>query len=144
MPISLSFLDEASIQDISLLKIEELQDLSARLKEVLETQDRRKKILAEALRLRFEERARSILNEEGKDTGTTRFLDGNATVIANFRKKVDWDQEKLCGILQENPEYEPEIKCVLSLEERKYNNWPQNIQKIFEPARSVKINCVHI
>jgi hypothetical protein len=138
--IALGLLGEASVQEISNLPIQDLQALATRLKEAIETQERRKKVLNEAMRLRFEGTARAILNQEGKDTGTARFQEGNTTVIANFRKKVDWDQEKLEQILAEHPEYKTEVKCVLSLEERKYNNWPENLQKIFEPARSVKVS----
>jgi hypothetical protein len=92
------------------------------------------------MRLRFEETARALLNQEGKDTGTARFREGNTTVIANFRKKVEWDQEELERILADHPEYKSEVKCVLSLEERKYNSWPESLQRIFEPARSVKVS----
>jgi hypothetical protein len=140
MCIALGLLDESSVQEISNLPIQDLQALAARLKEAIETQDRRKKVLNEALRLRFESTAKAILNQEGKDTGTARFQEGNTTIVANFRKKVDWDQDKLAKILAEHPEYKNEIKCVLSLEERKYNNWPENLQEIFEPARSVKVS----
>ncbi|MDR1652854.1 MAG: hypothetical protein LBS01_04280 [Prevotellaceae bacterium] len=139
MQIALGLLDESSVQEISNLPIQDLQALAARLKEAIETQERRKKVLNEALRLRFEGTARAILNQEGKDAGTARFQEGNTTVIANFRKKIDWDQEGLEQILAKHPEYKSEIKRILSLEERKYNNWPESLQKIFEPARSVKI-----
>jgi benzoyl-CoA reductase/2-hydroxyglutaryl-CoA dehydratase subunit BcrC/BadD/HgdB len=140
MCIALGLLDESSVQEISNLPIQDLQALAARLKEAIETQERRKKVLNEAMRLRFEGIARAKLNQEGKDTGTVRFQEGNTTVVANFRKKVDWDQDILANILAEYPEYKTDVKCVLSLEERKYNNWPMSIQKIFEPARSVKVS----
>jgi hypothetical protein len=97
-------------------------------------------VLNEAMRIRFESTAKAILNQEGKDTGTARFQEGNTTVVANFRKKVDWDQAELSEILDKHPEYKNEVKCVLSLEERKYNNWPESLQKIFDPARSVKVS----
>jgi hypothetical protein len=140
MCIALGLLDESSVQEISNLPIQDLQALAARLKEAIETQDRRRKVLNEALRLRFEGTAKAMLNQEGKDTGTVRLQEGNTTVVANFRKKVDWDQELLAKILAEHPEHKADVKCALSLEERKYNNWPENLQKLFEPARSVKIN----
>ncbi|MDR1551818.1 MAG: hypothetical protein LBS14_04040 [Holosporaceae bacterium] len=140
MNIPLNFLDEASVQEVSGLNIEEMAELAKRLKETIDTQDRRRKILNEAMRLRFEDTARAILNQEGKDTGTARFQEGNTTVVANFRKKVDWDQDELARILDEHPEYKPEVKCVVSLEERKYNNWPASLQQIFEAARTVKVS----
>jgi hypothetical protein len=140
MCIALGLLDESSVQEISNLPIQDLQALAARLKEAIETQDRRRKVLNEALRLRFEGTAKAMLNQEGKDTGTVRLQEGNTTIVANFRKKVDWDQEVLAKILAEHPEYKADVKCALSLEERKYNNWPKNLQEIFEPARSVKIS----
>jgi hypothetical protein len=140
MFIPLGLLDESSVQDISNLPIQDLQALASRLKEAIETQERRKRVLNEAMRLRFEDKARQVLNQEGRDTGTARFQEGNTTIIANFRKKVDWDQETLAKILDEHPEYKAEVKCVMSLEERKYNNWPECLQKIFEPARLVKVS----
>jgi hypothetical protein len=140
MNIPLNFLDDSSIQEVSGLNIEELSDLAKRLKEAIYTQDRRKRILNEAMKLRFEDTARAILNQDGKDTGTVRIQDGNTTIIANFRKRVDWDEHELMKILAEHPEYKSEVKCALSLDERKYNNFSKDLQAIFEPARSVKIS----
>ncbi|MDR1208330.1 MAG: hypothetical protein LBJ89_03185 [Holosporales bacterium] len=140
MCIALGLLDESSVQEISNLPIQDLQALAARLREAIETQDKRKKVLNEAMRLRFEGPAKAMLNQEGKDTGTVRIQEGNTTVIANFRKKVDWDQDMLARILAEHPEHKADIKCMMSLEERKYNNWPEHLQKMFEPARSVKVS----
>lgn len=139
MPIPLSFLDEASVADISSLRMDELSDLSARLQRVLETQERRKRVLAEALRSRFGEKARELLNADGKDTGTTRFWEQGTQVIAQFRKKVEWDQEALHRILKAHPEFRDAAKATLSIEEKRYSSWPAEVQKIFEPARSVKV-----
>jgi hypothetical protein len=54
MCIALGLLDESSVQEISNLPIQDLQALAARLKEAIDTQERRKKVLNEAMRLRFE------------------------------------------------------------------------------------------
>jgi hypothetical protein len=81
MNIPLGFLDEASIKEVSDLSIQDLKALATRLKEAIETQDRRKKVLNEAMRLRFENTAKAILSQEGKDTGTVRFLEENTTVV---------------------------------------------------------------
>jgi hypothetical protein len=140
MSVPLNFLDDSSIQEVSGLNIEELSDLAKRLKEAIDTQDRRKRVLNEAMRLRFEDTARAILNQEGKDTGTARFQEGDTTIIANFRKRVDWDENELMKILAEHPEYKTEVKRALSIDERKYNNFSKDLQEIFEPARSVKVS----
>ena len=136
----LNFLDKASAHEIAVLGVEDLFDLSTRLKEVCYTQDRRKRVFAEGLRLRFGERARRCLNEDGKDAGTTRFLDGNRTIVANFRKKVDWDQKILRELLQANLELLSVAKIEVSIEERKYNSLSERLQKELEPARTVKIS----
>jgi hypothetical protein len=140
MCIALGLLDESSAQEISNLPIQDLQALAARLKEAIDTQDRRKKVLNEALRLRFEDIARAKLNQDGKDTGTVRIQEGGKIIIANFRKKIEWNNDELMEIIGKHPEHKEDIKCTLSIEERKYNNWPENIQKRFEQARTVKVS----
>jgi hypothetical protein len=115
MCIALGLLDESSVQEISNLPIQDLQALAARLKEAIETQERRKKVLNEALRLRFDGTAKAMLNQEGKDTGTVRLHAGDTTTVAYFRTQVDWDQEVVAKILAEHPEYKVDVKCALSL-----------------------------
>lgn len=139
MCLPLDYLDNASLHEIAALPLDELTLLMQRLNEACETQDRRKKVLAAALKLRFGETARQLLNQEGKDTGTVRFREDNALIVAQFRKKVEWDQGILSDIWNQYPEIHPTIKCSYSVEEKHYGALPEETQKILEKARSVKV-----
>ena len=139
MMIPLGFLDEATLQDISALPIHDLRQLLSRLKEAIETQDKRRKILTEALKLRFGVTARTLLNQDGKDTGTIRFQEDGCTVTSTFRKKVDWDQDGLARVLKESPQLRDHIRVTLSVEEKVFSQLSEEFQKLLEPARSVKV-----
>ncbi|GHS91898.1 hypothetical protein AGMMS49949_03060 [Alphaproteobacteria bacterium] len=91
------------------------------------------------MKLRFGETAQALLNQEGKDTGTVRFTEKDATIVANFRKKVDWDQQKLSDVFEKYPEIRPEIKCTYSVEEKRYGQLPAEFRNLLDPARFVKI-----
>jgi hypothetical protein len=51
-----------------------------------------------AIALRYAEQAARLRHQQGKDTGTVRFEDGDVTVVAELPKRIDWDQNALAEI----------------------------------------------
>lgn len=95
-----------------------------------------------ALSLRYADRAHQARAADLKDTGAVRFDDNGVTVSADLPKRVEWDQEKLSGVVEllsaegEDPRHYVEI--TLRVSERRYAAWPPHIRKVFEPARTVR------
>jgi hypothetical protein len=95
-----------------------------------------------ALSLRYSDRAHQARAADLKDTGTVRFDDNGVTIAADLPKRVEWDQEKLNGVVEllsaegEDPRHYVEIG--LKVSERRYAAWPPHIRKVFEPARTVR------
>ena len=136
MFVSLNILDTAALRDVAELPLNELNFLMNRLKQAGETQEKRKKVLSEALKLRFGETAADLLHQAGKDTGTVRFQENDTTVVAQFRKKVEWDQDVLSQLASEFP---AEVKCQYSVDEKAFEALPAEAQQLFQSARTVKI-----
>ena len=95
-----------------------------------------------ALLMKYAERAKAARAEADKDFGTTRFVDGGVTVVADFPKRIDWDQHGLAELVERikadggDPlEY---VEVSFKVPERKYASWPTHIRKAFEPARTVR------
>ena len=88
---------------------------------------------------RFSERAKNKLIQEGKDFGCTSVHDGAHKVKINFRKRVDWDQDKLIKVLNnmdlDTAKHYVDVNYKVS--ESKYNNAPPNIKVLLEDCRTV-------
>jgi hypothetical protein len=99
--------------------------------------------LRHALDRRYGARARQRRAEEGKDTGVVRFEDNGFVVIADLRKQVKWDQEKLRHAVEiirtgwgDDPgDY---VKVKLEVSEAAFANWPRPVRELFMPARTVE------
>jgi hypothetical protein len=129
--------------DVAALSPEELmlllQDLDGAAKELALAET----ILRTGLDLRYGAQAAALRRAEGKDTGTTRFGDGDFVVVADLPKKVRWDQDRLATVAAEirasgeDPaEY---VATELKVSERAYGAWPSSIRAAFEPARTVSV-----
>lgn len=136
LSVSLNFLDTATLRDIAELPLDELNFLMNRLKQAGETQEKRKKVLSEALKMRFGGTAADRLHQAGKDTGTVRFKEGKATIVAQFRKKVEWDQDLLSQLASEFP---AEVKCQYSVDEKTYEAMSEEQKQQFNTARTIKV-----
>ena len=97
--------------------------------------------LAEAMALKFGDRAAAARRADGKDTGRVSLDEGEFIVRADLAKDVKWDNDKLISAVEtvkgwgENPADYVAVKVVVS--ETKFNAWPSTIRKVFEPARVV-------
>lgn len=99
-------------------------------------------LLDGVLARRFGDRATAIRRENGKEFGVMRFHEEGIEIIADLKKEVKWDQQKLAAIaalIAESGETPDEyIKLTRGVDERKYSSWPSHIQAAFEDARTVQ------
>ena len=101
-----------------------------------------KERLEGAIALRYADRAAELRREQGKDTGTIRFADGDVVVVADLLKKVEWDQAQLVALVEriraggDDPaEY---VEVAYKVPERKYAACLARIREAFAPARTVR------
>lgn len=120
-------------------------DLAHLQKELIETMNRVKldsELLDGVFARRFGERATAIRQESGKDFGLIRFQDGDVDIAMDVPKRPSWDQGKLARIVQTIRESGDDpaqyVETSFDVSERKYTAWPENIRRVFEPARTVK------
>ena len=140
--ITLESFTRLAIADIIALPASELARLQNDADEALRKAKTLVAWLDSALLSKYSDRAKAARLDAGKDFGTTRFTDGEVTVVADLPKKVEWDQHEL-GQLVERIKAEGEdpsdyIEVSLKVSERKYTAWPPHIRKLFEPARTVR------
>ena len=141
-------LPSLSAAEIAALPVELLavlqHEIDARLK-----RDKTAKARFDAgLAVRYAERAAEERQAAGKDTGTTRFDDGDFTIVADLPKRVDWDQDKLAAMVarirdagDDPAQY---VDIAIKVPERKYAAWPDAIRKGFEPARTVRTGTLKV
>lgn len=122
------------------LSAEELYMLGSDLKA---EQDRVKSYdlaLKAVLAAKYHRRAASERGDE--EYGTARVNDGEYVAVSNVPKKVDWDQAVLAEIVgrirASNDKPEQYVKIEYSIEEKKWNSWPESLKAQFLAARSVK------
>ncbi len=141
-PITLNQLRQMPLGDVAALPANELARLQGEVVEAMSQTKLVSDLLDGVLTRRFGDRAASIRQETGKDFGLIRFQDGNVEIAMDLPKRPSWDQGKLAGIVQtirnagDDPAQYVEISFDVS--ERKYTAWPDNIRRVFEPARTVK------
>ena len=87
--------------------------------------------IQDELNSRYQERVKNNLKQQGKDFGLTTIEDDSFKVKANVRKRVEWDKDKLCKILNEmdaeTAKHYAEVRYTVS--EAKYNNAPPEIKE---------------
>ena len=134
-------LQALSAAEIAALPVELLAILQHEIDARLKRDKAAKARLDAGLAVRYADRAAEERQAAGKDTGTTRFDDGDFTIVADLPKRVDWDQDKLAAMVEhiraagDDPaEY---VDISVRVPERKYAAWPDAIRTRFKPARSV-------
>jgi hypothetical protein len=130
------------VGDIAKLPGDQLALLQDDATAALEAAKRVKEWLEGAIALRYAEQAAQLRHQQGKDTGTVRFEDGEVTVVAELPKKVEWDQgvlgelaERIRASGDDPREY---VDVTFKVPERKYEAWPSHIRSSFETARTVR------
>ncbi len=114
-----------------------MQDLLA------ERQETAKKI--EELQARLEELNDAIyekVKDQVKDQGSTTLKQDGYKITVTIPVRPSWDEKKLRQVAetirQHGDDPEEYITFKPQVSEKKYNAWPEQIQKVFEPARTIK------
>ena len=141
-PVTLNQLRQMPLGDVAALPASDLARLQKEVVEAINQTKLVSDLLDGVLVRRFGDRAASIRQETGKDFGLIRFQDGDVEVAMDLPKRPSWDQSKLAGIVQTIREAGDDpaqyVETTLEVSERKYTAWPDNIRRVFEPARTVK------
>ncbi|MBF0460866.1 MAG: hypothetical protein HQL87_05665 [Magnetococcales bacterium] len=141
-PITFNQLRQMPLGDVAALPASELARLQREVTESMNQTKLVSDLLDGVLVRRFGDRAASIRQETGKDFGLIRFQDGEVDIAMDLPKRPSWDQGKLAGIVQtiRNAGDDPAqyVETTFDVSERKYTAWPDNIRRVFEPARTVK------
>lgn len=140
--ITLADIHAMPVGEIAALPADQLALLQEAAQQDLQRAKTASDWLEGAIALKYADRVAKCRRDAGKDTGTVRLNDGNATVIADLPKRIDWDQALLAQIAEniasagEDPaEF---IETTLKVSERKYSALPESWRKGFEPARTVR------
>ena len=141
-------LQALSAAEIAALPVELLAILQHEIDARLKRDTAAKARLDAGLAVRYADRAAEERQAAGKDTGTTRFDDGDFTIVADLPKRVDWDQDKLAAMVarirdagDDPAQY---VDIAIKVPERKYAAWPDAIRKGFEPARTVRTGTLKV
>ncbi|MBF0097147.1 MAG: hypothetical protein HQM04_10755 [Magnetococcales bacterium] len=141
-PVTLNQLRQMPLGDVAALPVSELARLQKEVAEAMGQTKLVSDLLDGVFVRRFGDRAATIRRETGKDFGLIRFQDGDVDVAMDLPKRPSWDQGKLAGIVQTIRDSGDDpgqfVEVTLDVSERKYTAWPDNIRRVFEPARTVK------
>lgn len=140
--VTLAKIYKMPVGEIAALDADQLYALQQEASVYLEEVKRLKSWLDGAIVLKFEQQAKTLRQQQGKDTGTVRLEDAGITVIADLPKRVVWDQNKLLAAVKllqsqgKNPaEY---VDVTYKVAESKYKAWPSDIQSMFMGARTLQ------
>jgi hypothetical protein len=141
--VMLDDLRTLSIGDIAALPAEQLALLQQEAAELITSAKCLADRLNGGLDLKYGERAAALRRDSGKDAGTVRFEDEGCVIVADLRKQVKWDQEKLRHAIEiirtgwgDDPaDY---VKLKLDVSEAAFVNWPRPVRELFVPARTVE------
>lgn len=137
----ISQITEKTTMELSALPAKELQKLQEQVGDLSKQAAMCKDLLAFAVSLKYSDKASEIRQGLEKETGTIRFNDDDALIIANVQKKPKWDQGKLRAIaerIQASGENPAEFMTInYKVPESKYTAWPNTLKEQFAPARTL-------
>ena len=122
----------------------ELQMLLIEAKDELQKTQEKIKAINNQITTRYQDAAQEKLHQQGKDFGSTTLYEGNLKIQFDFKKKVEWDQDKLVTILNkldtETAKHYATAKYTIP--EAKYTNAPPEIKGVLSEARTVSLQGV--
>ncbi|MBF0309306.1 MAG: hypothetical protein HQL56_07245, partial [Magnetococcales bacterium] len=140
--ITIDQLRQMPLGEVAALPVRELARLQQEAAEAMGRVKLVNDLLDGVFARRFGDQAAAIRRENGKEFGIIRFHDGEVEIAMDVPKRPSWDQEKLAGIVRTIREAGDDplqyVKTSYEVEERKFTAWPDNIRRVFEPARTVK------
>ena len=104
------------------------------------------KVSSNTLQDMYEDTARMQLAQQGKDFGQTTINTETHKVSLDFRKRVEWDQDKLKNVLDSlDPDTARHYATIkLSIAEAKFQNAPPEIKAALSEARTVHLQGVSV
>jgi len=104
------------------------------------------KVVKNSIQDMFEETARMQLAQQGKDFGQTTINAGEHKITVDFKKRVEWDQEKLIEAFnQMDPDMARHYATVkYTVSEAKYKAAPPEIVGFLSEARTVHLSGVSV
>ena len=104
------------------------------------------KIVKNSIQDQFEETARMQLAQQGKDFGQTTINAGEHKITVDFKKRVEWDQEKLIEAFnQMDPDTARHYATVkYTVSEAKYKTAPPEVVGFLSEARTVHLSGVSV
>lgn len=142
MSFSLEQAQSLSIGELAGVAAIDLMQVQAEATELLRKTKELKDWIDGAIALKYDQQAKALRQQLGKDTGTVHFEDDGVRITSDLPKKPVWDQARLSEIAQriaasgDNPaEF---LDITYKVAERKYTAWPENLRTVFEPARTLK------
>ncbi len=97
------------------------------------------KVINNSLVQQFEDQARTILAEKGKDFGQATIKTDGFKITIDYRKKVDWDYDKLVRVLDsmdgDTAKHYASVK--VSVSEAKFQQAPPDIKASLSECRTV-------
>ncbi|MBF0182674.1 MAG: hypothetical protein HQM03_21890 [Magnetococcales bacterium] len=139
--LTLDQLRQMPIGEITALPVRELARLQQEAAEAFSRVKLLNDLLDGVFARRFGDQATVLRQESGKSFGILRFWSDGVEIVADSKKEVKWDQQKLQAIashIEESGEDPGEyVKLTYGVDERKYSAWPEHIKAVFEKARTV-------
>ncbi|NRB10181.1 MAG: hypothetical protein HRU35_00980 [Rickettsiaceae bacterium] len=96
-----------------------------------------------AISLRFQERVQAKRMRLSKNTGVVHVEEDDFRFSSDIPKKVVWHQSYLARVVNDlkasghnSSDY---VDIIYKISENKYSSWPNSLQEIFKPARTVKV-----
>ena len=139
--VTLAQLDKMNEPEMSEISSENLATLVDGLTEMKERMEKLNAKIFQEQDRRFSRYAENIRTQEGKMTGTVRFVIDGYTIVADSPIAIKWDQEKLKETsrhlvqIGEDPyEY---ISFTMKVSESKHKAWTAKTRDLFEHARTV-------
>lgn len=141
--ITINQLREMPLGKIAMLSVEDLALLQEGLNGAKGHIEAIENKLRGGLDLKYGQRAAMQRSSLGKETGVVRFDDGVFNIVAEFPKRVKWDQSLLAVTVKtileqwgEDPDQY--VTTEYKVSEAAYTAWPDLLRKLFEPARNVE------
>lgn len=146
--ISPPWLDDVTVSDIANLNIDQIRLLNEEVSEAKKMADRRLKKITAGLSEKYRNDHDRERQAKGSPFGLVTVLDNGTSIKFDVPKKVDWDQGELrtaeATVKSWGSDPSQYIKTELKVTESCWKAWPDEIKKVFEPARTEKAGSVKI
>lgn len=142
--INIHTITHTPVGELTKLSAGQLNDFLCAANESLDNAKRTKQWIESVIGLKYKERLQAKRHRLEKDTGTIHIEDEGFKLTSEISKRPAWDQKKLIQIIADiqkqgdDPSEYVTVTTNYKVPESKYSAWPRSIQKVFDPARTLK------